>query len=292
VVDGSEPRAFARHHEAWSPFVTHVRTDSRYRCANGKVANVLTGLSIARHERVVIADDDVRYDEPTLRAVVALLDGAELAVPQNYFDPLPWHAVWDSARTLVNRSFWHDFAGTLAVRRSVASGGYDGDVLFENLELERTVRARGGRVRHARDVYVRRLPPPTRKFFSQRVRQAYDELARPVVLAVWLAIAPALAAVAWRAPPAAALVFAGATTSVAEVGRRRAGGARFFPFRTSLAAPCWVAERAVCAWLALGTRAVFGGVRYGSGRIRRAASSPRRLARISVGPRAHSGARI
>ena len=33
----------------------------------GKVGGVLTGLRLASHARVIVADDDVRYDEATLR---------------------------------------------------------------------------------------------------------------------------------------------------------------------------------------------------------------------------------
>ena len=90
----------------------------------------------------MIADDDVRYDEAALTAVHRLLGRADLVRPQNYFDPLPWHAWWDTGRTLLNRALGADYPGTLAVRRStfLAMGGYDPDVLFENLELIRTVR--------------------------------------------------------------------------------------------------------------------------------------------------------
>jgi hypothetical protein len=69
-------------------------------------------------------------------------------VPQNYFDPLPWHAAWDSARILLNRGLGMDYPGTLAVRRAafLSAGCYDGDVLFENLELMRTLRSDGARL--------------------------------------------------------------------------------------------------------------------------------------------------
>src|SRR4029079_2928969 len=113
--------------------------------------------------------------------------------PQNYFDPLPWHARVDAARSLLNRVHSGDrelgsgdFPGTLGVRREafVACGGYDGDVIFENLELMRTIEAAGGRVATPLDLYVRRLPPTTAHFISQRVRQAYDDFALPVRMAV------------------------------------------------------------------------------------------------------------
>jgi hypothetical protein len=99
------------------------------------------------------------------------LGEADLVRPQNYFAELPWHARWDTARSLLNRVFSGDlefpigdFPGTLAVRRRalLATGGYDGDALFENLELMRTVRAAGGRVVTPLDLYVAPRPPRSR----------------------------------------------------------------------------------------------------------------------------------
>ncbi|MFI6026574.1 glycosyltransferase [Amycolatopsis magusensis] len=153
-----------------------------------------------RAARVVIADDDVRYEPHELAAAVHLLEHSDLVVPQNYFRPLPWHCRWDTARSLLNRAFGHDYPGTLAVRREAFHrlGCYDGNVLFENLELIRTVQARGGTVRHAPALLVRRLPPAARVFLSQRVRQAYDSFAQPARLAAELAILPVAAALARR----------------------------------------------------------------------------------------------
>ncbi|WP_410586312.1 glycosyltransferase [Amycolatopsis sp. lyj-23] len=164
----------------------HVPPDPDLRCVNGKVAGVITGLRLVRAERVIIADDDVRYDGETLAAVAGALDGADLVVPQNYFRPTPCHCRWDTARSLLNRAFAHDYPGTLAVRRTAFHrfGCYDGEVLFENLELIRTVRARGGTVRYLRSPLVRRLPPDVRTFLSQRVRQAYDSFAQLLLMAV------------------------------------------------------------------------------------------------------------
>jgi hypothetical protein len=158
-------------------------------------------------------------------------------------------------------------------------GGYDGNVLFENLELVRTIRAGGGREARPLDLYVRRLPPLARQFWSQRVRQAYDEFARPWRLALWLSLLPGIgwAASRWGAPVFAAT--AAITMSVAEAGRRRGGGARVFPLAATLAAPLWVLERAVCAWLAVGARLLLGGVPYAGRRLRRAGTSVRTLAR-------------
>ncbi|WP_229789955.1 glycosyltransferase [Pilimelia terevasa] len=143
----------------------------------------------------MIADDDVRYTPDQLVRLDALLHDHDLVRPQNYFSPLPWHAWWDTGRTLDNRGLGgEDVPGTLAVRRETftAMGGYDGDVLFENLELIRTVRAHGGQDRNAPDIHVARNPPTTGRFWSRRVRQAYDDHARPARPGAALAVLPGI----------------------------------------------------------------------------------------------------
>jgi hypothetical protein len=279
VVDNSEDGIFASHDETFTDVARHLAP--AVATTNGKVGNVLTGVAAASNELVVIADDDVRYDVASLAEVARRLEGGDVVIPANVFEPVPWHARWDTARTLLNRSFWFDFPGTLGVRRSAlaATGGYDGDVLFENLELMRTVEASGGRLVPAPDVFVIRRPPSTATFLGQRVRQAYDDLAQPAKLATMLSIAPlALTAVAtgrWKALVAGAA----GTVALAELGRRRDGGTEHFPATAALWAPAWVAERAICIWVALARRVLLGGVRYRGKRLRRAATPTRVLRR-------------
>jgi len=294
VVDGSPARLFHRHANRWRGLLHHVRPDGDLSTANGKVAGVLTGMRMARTEAVVIADDDVRYDATGLARVKALLARADLVRPQNYFFPLPWHARWDTSRTLLNRALGTDYPGTFGVRRSLFTrmGGYDGDVLFENLELIRTVRTYDGVESHPHDLYVRRLPPDARRFWSQRVRQAYDDLAQPARMTCFLAILPSVAILLTRKRYHSVLIGAALAAGLAEAGRRRAGGRRVFPVTCSLFAPVWILERATCSWLALATRLAYGGIPYAGHRIRVAAHSKRELrARRQLGTSESPGAR-
>jgi hypothetical protein len=280
VVDGSAPAAFHAHREQWPSSMTHVPPDPGIRCLNGKVRGVLTGMRHAANGSVIIADDDVRYDDANLAAMRELLRDADLVRPQNVFDPVPWHARWDTARTLLNRAFGSDHPGTLGVRRGSFDriGGYDGDVLFENLELVRSIAAAGGRVVDAPGLYVRRRPPTLARFVEQRPRQAYDEFAQPVRLAFFLALGPAIVAIA-RRRPAAPLAAAGAAIAAAELGRVRDGGARVFDRLSPLFAPAWMLERAFLVWLALLSRVRRGGCPYAGQVIPRAANPSRVLRR-------------
>jgi hypothetical protein len=275
VIDGSGTDVFARHAEAWGGVIRHVPPDADLVTPMGKVGGVLTGVRLATHERLIIADDDVRYTARQLREVSDALASAHVVRPQNFFEPCPWHGHWDSARMLLNRLAGGDWPGTLGVRRSVlrATGGYDGRAMFENLELVRTVIAAGGTERLLLGTLVARRPSTARHFWSQRIRQAYDELARPSRMAWQLALLPAAAAIVallgWPALGAAAAFAVG----LAEAGRRRAGARAVFRARAALFAPVWLIERACCSWVALGSRLVLGGVPY-RGTVLRHAATP------------------
>lgn len=274
VVDGSPEHLYSAHSRTFPSAVRHCRPLG-LGYLNGKVEGVLTGMWFSDQERVVIADDDVRYTGQSLQRIVALLTDADVVRPQNYFpDLLPWHARWDTARTLINRAFGSDYPGTLAVRRStlLEAGGYSGDVLFENLELLRTIRAAGGREVRADDLFVPRIPCSARHFRRQRVRQAYDDFAQPGRLVLEAALMPlillSLKKPAWLAG------LAGAGVLAAEAGRRRASGRDVFRADTSLWAPLWILERAICVWAAAGCR-LRGGVPYAVARLSTAGHSVR-----------------
>jgi hypothetical protein len=282
VADGSPPEMFEHHAARFAQIAVHVPVDPTHGMRNGKVAGVHAGMRHALSDRVVIADDDVRHTPATLRELADDLRWADLVIPQNVFPgDAPWHARWDMARTLLQRTVGPDAPGTLAIRRStfLAMGGYDGDVLFENLELIRTVAAAGGTIAKRPDLYVTRLPPSTQRFFEQRVRQAYDEFARPMRLGAALLVVPAIIRSLRRGRGRGALGAAIAIVAIAEIGRRRHGGAARFPRTAPLYAPGWVLERGITAWLAVASRVLLGGCRYRGDVIPRAGTPPRVLRR-------------
>jgi hypothetical protein len=279
AVDGSPDDVFAAHHQHWGRFIRHVKPHPELVTPMGKVGGVLTGIRLASNERIIVADDDVRYGMISLNAVANALDDADVVRPQNYFSPSPWHALWDSGRIVLNRVTGGDWPGTLGIRKSTidAAGGYDGGVMFENLELVRTIIAAGGKESLCPSIYVRRLPSSTDHFWSQRVRQAYDELARPSRLAVQLLMLPLLLLLALTGSWAILGLALLSVMGVAEIGRRKDGGTKIFSAVSSFLAPAWVIERAICIWLAVASRVVYGGIRYRGVVLRRAATPLREL---------------
>lgn len=286
VVDGSPPELFERHASSWGPLVKHLRPDADLDFVNRKVNGVVTGVRAAGHERVVVADDDIRYEQGSLSRVNDLLARHDLVVVQSYFDPVPWNAVWDTSRILLNRAAGVHFPATLGLRRDLflAAGAYDGDVLFENLELMRTLEVAGASIARPPGLFVRHLPPTSEHFWSQRVRQAYDDFALPPRMALWLALGPWLARSFLRGRVGRVAGAALGAVALAELGRRRGGGTAFYPARASWCAPLWLAERAACAWVALWYRWRKGGVPYRGLPIRRAAT-PRSGLRARIGGR-------
>jgi hypothetical protein len=288
IVDGSDPALFAGLHRRLPDGVRHL--PPRHPGSNGKACGVMTGFDEARFERIIVADDDVRYDEAALAQMLDRLDGADFVRPQNVYTSHPWYVRVDTARMLVGRAFGGDFGGTVGVRRSRirAAGGYRTDVLFENLELERVIRCGGGRIDVARDVFVSRVPPTMQHFARQRVRQAYDDFAQPARLSLELALAPLLALLlarrAWS--QLGAVLLAGVT--IAEIGRRAAGGAAVFPRSAALWTPLWLIERGIAVWFAVAAR-MRGGITYADHRIRDAATPASQLRRrYASGRNAHA----
>ncbi|MBC5815127.1 MAG: glycosyltransferase family 2 protein, partial [Candidatus Eremiobacteraeota bacterium] len=102
IVDGSDGPVFASHASEWSGLALHIAPDPSVPGLNGKARGVLSGLRRIVSEKIIIADDDVRYDERSIWLVLEALSSYDVVRPQNYFAPRTWHTLLDSGRTLLN----------------------------------------------------------------------------------------------------------------------------------------------------------------------------------------------
>jgi hypothetical protein len=71
VVDGSPPEVFQQHHAAWSQLARHEVVDRRFGYMNDKVNGIHTGVELATCEKIILADDDIRYTAADLEKCAA-----------------------------------------------------------------------------------------------------------------------------------------------------------------------------------------------------------------------------
>ena len=157
IVDGSPKPIFKEHRKSWQGFSRHIAPDPKYTYLNGKVNGVHTGVDLASCERIILADDDIRYRAADVKRMCKLLDKFEMVRPQNFIAPLPWWARLETARILINRAVLRagDYPGTCGFRRSTMRrvGPYDGDVLFDNEEIVRHFALNGVEINYALDFF-------------------------------------------------------------------------------------------------------------------------------------------
>jgi hypothetical protein len=271
VVDGSPAEVFAEHDRAWREVCRHVTVDPKYSYLNGKVNGVHTGVDLSSCERIVLADDDIRYTDEDIRRACALLDQHEMVRPQNYLSPLPWWGRMEAARMLINRGVLRtgDYPGTCAFRRStfLRVGHYDGDVLFDNEEIVRHFVIQGADVSFARDFFIHKRPPTFQKWMEQRPRQAYEDFVMRAKTALFMLLLPVTIALGLFSGAAAALLFIGVVSICAMLlalrGLWRDHAYKFFPTHVILYAPLWVLERALSVYWALYWRVARGGYPFG-----------------------------
>ncbi|HMG06604.1 MAG TPA: hypothetical protein VK581_14180 [Chthoniobacterales bacterium] len=270
VIDGSPAPVFTRNSEAWKMFCRHEPVDRRFDYLNDKVNGIHTGVSLSQYDKVILADDDIRYTAESLLRVIDSLDGFEVVRPQNFLAPLPWWARLEAARMLINRATLRtgDYPGTCAFRRAsmIAAGHYDGDVLFDNEEIIRHFSQHGVTIDYALDLFVRKRPPVFRKWLEQRPRQAYEDFGLRAKTALFFALPLALLGAFLTGPMGIAICLVTLSllpSALALRGWKRGRASDYFRLGVILFAPLWVLERSLSTYWALYWFLVRGGYPFG-----------------------------
>lgn len=271
VVDGSPGPVFQQHHEIWDQLSRHERVDHSFGYLNDKVNGIHTGVRIAATDKIMLADDDIRYTPAEIDRVCELLDTFEMVRPQNFLSPLPWWGRMEAARMLINRATLRaaDYPGTCGFRREsmLRVGHYDGDVLFDNEELIRHFARAGASISFATNLFVRKRPPRFQKWIEQRPRQAYEDFGLRMKTALFFSL-PLLAvfvrrAAGWQGLGLCLLILSLAAIGLAVAGRLRGTAARYFPWSVCFFAPLWVIERSFSTYWALYWHFAHGGYPFG-----------------------------
>jgi cellulose synthase/poly-beta-1,6-N-acetylglucosamine synthase-like glycosyltransferase len=235
------------------------------------VNGIHTGVERATYEKIVLADDDVRYDADSLRAVIDFLDQYEVVRPQNFLSPLSWCGRMEAARMLINRATLRaaDYPGTCGFRRSamLRAGHFDGDVLFDNEEMIRHFVRSGLTFLYANDLFVRKEAPAWSKWLEQRARQAYEDFPLRLKTILFSSLIPlglTIAAVLGRRGLLNFVVgLCLGAIALALAGYTRGEARKVFPWSTCLYAPLWVIERALSTYCAFYCYVRRGGYPFG-----------------------------
>lgn len=269
VVDGSPEEIFVQHRHFWSGVCRHEQVDRSFGYLNDKVNGVHTGVGFASHEKIILADDDVRYAAAKVQEICQLLDHFEVVRPQNFLRPLPWWARMEAARMLINRATLSaaDYPGTCAFRKSamLRVGHYDGDVLFDNEEMIRHFARRQASICYANDLFVEKRAPKLRKWLEQRPRQAYEDFPLRTKTAIFCAIPLLLLAALIAGQVVVALgALIVLPVALAAAGRARGNAANVFPVAIPFFAPLWAVERSLSTYWALWWCVMRGGYPFGN----------------------------
>jgi hypothetical protein len=271
VIDGSPASVFQQHGEIWRSLCRHEEVDRSFGYLNDKVNGIHTGVNLAAVEKIILADDDIRYTRAQIERVCELLDDFEVVRPQNFLSPLPWWARMEAARMLINRATLRtaDYPGTCAFRRApmLRVGHYDGDVLFDNEEIIRHFARESARISYATNLFVQKHPPRLKKWIEQRPRQAYEDFGLRIKTALFFCLPLVAILAAFTAGPRGVLFYAVAIAASAMVlaaaGRLRGTAAEYFPASVCLFAPLWILERTISTYWALYWHLVHGGYPFG-----------------------------
>ena len=277
VADGSGPEVFDQYAGILGAVCRHVPVNGRFGYLNDKVNGIYTGIELASFDRIILADDDIRYSAANIRAIVRLLDHNDVVRPQNFLHPLPWWAKMEAARMLINRALLPaaDYPGTCAFRRGrmLLAGPYDGDVLFDNEEIIRHLAQDGCTFAYANDLFVLKCPPTFGKWTEQRPRQAYEDFGMRLKTTLFFALLPLSFIIGGRFGIAGLAIFfltlSVLATLIAGRGRARGQARHFFPAHCCLFAALWMFERTLSTYWALYWYLIRGGYPFGGGILSR-----------------------
>jgi hypothetical protein len=239
-----------------------LRWVARHVTVHEPIDVVRAAASVASCEKVIVANENVRYNIADLTELCALLDAHEVVEAQDYLEPLPWWGGIDAGRMLVHRGIdpHPDCGGTFGFRRAVLRGlrGFDATGAADPV---RTLSLHGAEVVSAADLFVRRCPPPLDEWLRERPREADHDFDVPAKSAFFFALIPMALLLALLGGGRVAIGYTGAVAfaSIVLAVRGRIGAGAFFPLRACFFAPLWVIERSVSVYWALLQR-VRGGV--------------------------------
>lgn len=255
VIDRSRDEKFDEHARVLRWVARHVSVRNEHCAPSGPIDIIRAAALVSTCEKVIVAEQDVRYTDEAIGSMCQLLDRHEVVEPQDYLAPLSWWSGIEAGRILVHRAVdsQPDHGATFGFRRSaipsLTSLGA-GEVLDDQV---RRLAAAGAEVYPAGDIFVRREPTVFSRWFAERPRAASEDFSQPMKNVFFFSLLPLLSLLALFGGLRLAGSYASAIAlgSVVLAVRGRLGARDYFPLHACLLAPVWVFERSVSVYWAL-----------------------------------------
>ena len=263
VVDASSPEHLEENRRVLRWVCRHTAAKPQHVTGFGKIDVLRAAIDLASCDKVIVADEHVRYSPEALDDVTALLEMHEVVEPQDYFDPMPWWGGIEAGRILVHRSISPipDRGSTFGFRKRSVSGLRSLDHAALAHDYVRRLASQGAEVFTSMQLFVRRMPPAFSDWIRELPRRAEEEFRMPATAVLFFMLIPSLIAVTLLggARMAGTIAAGIAFASIGLALRGRIGAGRFFPWRACFFAPVWILQRSVSIYCGLLWRVSRGG---------------------------------
>lgn len=243
---------------------------------NDKLNGIYDALNHTRFQRTLLVDDHYRPTVENLLQVNQMFSRYDCFKCMVEFDRPTLAALIDLNGIFIINLLHplRQFCGHLCFdsRLFETSGFPSRDALFDELAMELHLRKHTKNVYYAGDIFLKAIHNADwARFFEQRVRYAYENMAFPLRFTFFLLVMPLLFVIGiWEVGYALAISLALTLLTVVAsfIGQVKYGRGRF-PALTFLLAPLWFWPYPLTTWLAVLLR-LTGGVRFGGRKITKA----------------------
>lgn len=244
--------------------------------ANDKSNGVCEAFKYAKYDNILLVDDHFRLNRETIIKLEKYFDKYDVFKCMPKFEKYKLSVLIDLCGMFVINilDYRKQYCGHLAFKKSQFEkcGLPCRDALFDEFAFEKHLRKNGYNVGFVRDVSIDAVQEiTTKRFFEQRVRYAYENLAMPFRFLLYMLILPLLISCAIIDVKVAENLIIACTagvTVIALIGQVLYGR-DICPKYTFLLSPIWFWFYPVTTWMAL-VCFFNGGVSFGGNKVKKA----------------------
>ncbi len=244
--------------------------------ANDKSNGVFSACAHVKHDNILLVDDHYRVSRENLEGVMPYFEQYDTFKVMPLFDHISLMTAVDLCGMFIINMLdkRKQYCGHLAMKKHLIDqyGFPDRDALYDEYEFEEHFRSQGCSTGFPPNVFLDATNRISKnRFFEQRVRYAYENLAFPLRFALFLSVIPILVVLFLIKPDHSLLLYL--LINVFLIAVSFVGQHKYYrhkrPSTISWATPLWFLHYPVTTWVA-----VFmyfrGGVMFGGNRIRKA----------------------